>query len=83
MSHEDVNIILTHCGRADSPEEVVQVLIDQGIISTTALRDLRVVYQYTKRCKQTRPEAAVYDIAETEGISPRTVYRARKKYSRE
>lgn len=83
MSHEDVNIILSHCDGAETAAEVVQVLLDRGVITNTTLRDLRVVYQYTRRVSKVRPEAAVYDIAESEGISPRTVYRARKKYNRE
>lgn len=83
MSNEDVNIILQHCEGANTVEEVVEVLIDSNIISNTALRDLRICYEYTKRRGQgERKESATFDAAYEHGVSHRTVQRARQKFIR-
>lgn len=65
---------------ASSPGEVIKILMDKGVISTTALRDLEVYYTYKEKEKNLPRMYAVYDTAIEKGVSDRTVYRARERF---
>lgn len=67
------------CG-AETPGEVIRILMDKGMINTTAIRDLEVYYTYKEKEKNLPRMHAVYDTSIEIGVSDRTVYRARERF---
>ena len=65
---------------AESPRDVITILMEKGMISTTAVRDLEVYYTYKEKEKDLPRMYAVYDTAIEIGVSDRTVYRARERF---
>lgn len=62
-------------------EEVVNILMDKHLIDTTALQELRIVYEFQRNLAKTgRRTIAVIDTAISEKCSTRKVYNARKKF---
>lgn len=81
MSGDELLIELVK--EAKTPDETIRILLDKGIVSTTALRDLEVYYTYRNNIRISGIGgimAAIYDTSISTGVSDRTVWRARKRF---
>jgi hypothetical protein len=78
---ENCNIIYNLIPDNATPEQVVDVLLQNHLINTTALQELRICYKFRDNLRKTgRKMTAVIDTAIDEKCSTRKVYNARKKF---
>jgi hypothetical protein len=81
MSEQREKLLCELVKEAKTPGETIRILLNKGVVSTTAMRDLEVYYTFRQRlaCSR-RTMHAVYDTEISTGYGKTTIYKARKRF---